>query len=186
MPVFPGIASAVSGGAVAQVTPTLAYVFGGVSASGALTNAVVRVTPTGVSTVVTNGTAPAPRKGAAAAYLSACFAGPPTMAGGTGACLVVFGGSSTAVTYLNDVYVLDMRPATPVWLAPATVGAAPSGRYGASAVPTGDNEEVRVGRRVGSGGARVRAVGGLGRRVTYDETNGEWTSSERATCDTTL
>jgi len=143
MPTFPGAAAAVSNGAVAQVDAQNAYVFGGVLASGALSNALLKITPQGITTVVTNGTAPPARQMAAAVYLSGCYTGPPVMTGATGACLVVFGGRSATVAYMSDLYVLDMRPATPLWSSPVTSGdAPPAGRVGASAVATGDNTQA--------------------------------------------
>ena len=140
LPSFPGASSlTVVGGAVAQVNTSFAYVFGGTLASGAMTNAVVAVTPTGLSSVITAGGPPSARSGAVAVHLAACYTGPPVMTGSTGACLLVFGGYSAGSPFMGDLWVLDLRVVPPVWSSPSTAGSAPpAARYGASAAASGD------------------------------------------------
>lgn len=92
--------------------------------SGALTARVIAVTPTSITALTTNGTAPTARRNAAAVHLRNCY-------GPNLPCLVVFGGTTTGSDYLSGLYVLDLsKPSgNPTWSVPASTGTAPTGRH---------------------------------------------------------
>lgn len=125
---------AMSNGAVAVVSPTLSYVFGGMTVTGGNTGRLVSVTPAGITQVVTNGTGPASRRLSAAAYLPNCY-------GPNQACLVVHGGT-TNTNFMADLYVLDFRASPPRWSAITPAGTVPVGRYGHSAVASADGTQA--------------------------------------------
>ena len=145
-PNFPGIALSVSNAAIAPVSPSITYAFGGTTATGVLSNVLFQLTGAGATVIPTNGTAPSPRRLAAAVYLANCYPGPASQAlpSVAGPCFVVFGGTTTGNVFLNDMFVLDMRTQPYVWSSPTMAGKVPSGRHSTSAVASGDGTQATI------------------------------------------